>query len=189
MTLKSLIAIAWVLSAPVFAQWQIDADASSLHFVSTKNAQVIEVHRFDALSGSLDKSGKLSVKVPLDSVNTNIEIRDTRMQEKLFEVAKFPHATFTAQVPEPLMNVESGKVIQGEVRGTLELHGKQAPATFNVSVARNDTMMTVTTVSPTVIDANAFDLGQGVEVLKEIASLSSITLSVPVTFSVTFTQQ
>ncbi len=186
MKLQCLSALALLLSTPVLAQWQVDADASSLHFVTTKNAQVTEVHRFEALSGSLDEQGKLTVKVPLNSVNTNIKIRDTRMQEKLFEITKFPDATYTAMVPTSLMDIESGEVIQGEVEGSLELHGKKAPATFNVTVSRSDNMLTVTTVSPTVIDARTFDLGAGVETLQSIAKLSSITMSVPVTFSVTF---
>ncbi len=185
---QSFGALALLLSAPVFAQWQLDADASSLHFVTTKNAQVTEVHRFEALSGSLGAEGKLTVQVPLKSVNTNIKIRDTRMQEKLFEVTRHPEATFTATVPESLMDIQSGEVIQGEVDGTLALHGKSAPASFNVIVSRTDNMMTVTTVSPTIIDAKTFDLGAGVEALQAIAKLSSITMSVPVTFSVTFIQ-
>ncbi|MCW8093284.1 YceI family protein [Alteromonas sp. ASW11-130] len=188
MKLKSIGALALLLSTPVVAQWQIDADASRLHFVSTKNAQVTEVHRFEKLSGELDKNGKLAVTVPLSSVNTNIAIRDTRMQEKLFEVEQFPHATFTAQVPPTLTELETGEVIQGEVDGTLELHGKTAPISFEVIVSRSDNMLTVTTVSPTIIDAKKFDLGAGIEALRAIANLSSITFSVPVTFSVTFTQ-
>ncbi|NMH60774.1 YceI family protein [Alteromonas ponticola] len=181
-------ALASLLSIPAFAQWQIDPDASSLHFVSTKNAQVHEVHRFDTLSGTLEKNGDLTVNVPLNSVNTNIAIRDTRMQEMLFEVASFPNATFSAMVPAALLNIESGGIIRGEVEGTLELHGTTALVSFDVSVARNEDMITVTTVSPTIVDATTFNLGAGVEALQKVASLSSITLSVPVTFSVTFTQ-
>jgi hypothetical protein len=46
--------------------------------------------------------------------------------------------------------------------------------------------VSVTTVQPIVVNANALDLMAGIERLREVAGLPSIGYSVPVTFSLTF---
>ncbi|MEC9262901.1 MAG: YceI family protein [Pseudomonadota bacterium] len=184
---QSLVLLSSLLLAPAFADWTVAPEQSSLHFMSTKNAQVTEVHAFEELSGSVSDSGKLMIEVPLSSVNTNIPIRNTRMQEKLFNVAKFPAATFTADVPADLMKLQPGSSTTAKVDGTLSLHGVEAPVSFNVSVSKvsADTMV-VNTVSPTLIGAETFGLTAGLDMLQNIAGLKSITQTSPVTFSVTF---
>lgn len=54
-----------------------------------------------------------------------------------------------------------------------------------VSKLAND-KLTVSTTAPTVINASSFKLEGGIQALQDVAKLSSITLAVPVTFSVTF---
>lgn len=184
---QSFVLLSSLLVSPVFADWTVVPAQSSLHFMSTKNAQVTEVHSFDKLSGSVSKSGQLMIEVPLSSVNTSIAIRDTRMQEKLFNVAEFPAATFSADIPLNLMNLEAGTSTTAKVDGTLSLHGVEAPVSFNVSVSKvSDDTMVVSTVSPTLIGAETFGLTAGLDMLQNIAGLKSITQTSPVTFSVTF---
>lgn len=184
---RTLLALSACIALPAAANWSIDTDQSSLNFVSTKNAQVTEVHSFDSLSGSLTDAGALTVSVPLSSVNTNIDLRNTRMQEMLFETGSYPEATFTAQVDSALMNLKAGESKMADVKGELDLHGVKAPATFHVVVNKlSDDAMTVTTTAPTVVNAASFKLEGGVKALQDVAKLSSITLAVPVTFSVTF---
>jgi len=186
---RSLLVLSSVVSFSALSAWQLDTTASSLHFLSTKNAQVTEVHQFNELSGSVDKSGKLTVTVSLSSVNTGIAIRDTRMQEMLFEVASFADATFTATLPENMVNVDKGASIQGKVEGELMLHGTRAPASFDVVVSKlDDATLQVSTVAPTLINAEDFGLKEGVQALKKVAGLKSISTTVPVTFSTQFTQ-
>lgn len=184
---RTLLALSACIALPASAAWTLDSDTSSLHFLSTKNAQITEVHSFDELSGTLSDGGKLSVTVPLTSVNTSIELRDTRMQEMLFDTTNFANATFTADVPAELMKLKKGSSKTGSVTGELDLHGVKAPATFQVIVSKlaND-KLTVSTTAPTVINASSFKLEGGIQALQDVAKLSSITLAVPVTFSVTF---
>jgi polyisoprenoid-binding protein YceI len=88
-----------------------------------------------------------------------------------------------------MMNVETGTVVSGKVDGILSLHGKAVPTSFSVTASKlTDDTMSVTTSSPTLVKADAFGLAEGVAALQKIAGLSSITTTVPVTFSVTFTQ-
>ena len=181
--------IACGFAFPAMADWNVDKDTSALHFLSTKNAQVTEVHQFDSFDGSLSDSGALSIEVDLASVNTAIDIRNSRMQEMLFNVAEFAKATFVADLPATLTDLENGDVVVAKVDGILTLHGKAVPTTFAIKASKlDDDTMTVSTVSPTLIKAEAFGLTEGVEALQKIAGLKSITTTVPVRFSVTFTR-
>ena len=142
-----------------------------------------------AFAVTLSDGGKLNVAVDLSSVNTAIDIRNKRMQEMLFNVTKFAQATFEANLPESMMNLKSGQVVNGKVDGILMLHGKAVPTSFAVKASKvNDDTLTVSTTSPTLIKAESFGLAEGVAALQKIAGLKSITTTVPVTFSVTFTQ-
>lgn len=186
---KTLLALSACIALPASAAWTLDSEGSSLNFLSTKNAQVTEVHSFDKLEGSLSDAGKLTVEVPLSSVNTNIPLRNTRMQEMLFESGKYPSATFTATVPAELMKLSAGESTTGKVEGELSLHGVTAPATFSVLVSKvSDDEITVATTAPTIVSAADFKLDGGVKALQDVAKLSSITAAVPVTFAVTFTE-
>ncbi len=184
---QSVVLLSGLLSASAFAQWTLDQDNSALHFMSTKNAQVTEVHSFDHFSGKLSDSGTLTIEVPLDSVNTNIPIRNTRMQEMLFEVAKYPTATFSTNLPSALLDMAAGTSKASVVEGELSLHGMTAPVSFNVMVSKlSDDTIQASTISPTLIGSDTFGLKGGVEALQNIAGLKSITFNAPVTFSVTF---
>lgn len=182
--------LAGALAFPATASWTLDNSDSQLYFLTTKNAQITELHQFEELQGTMEDNGQLSVTVLLASVNTNIEIRDTRMQEKLFMVDQFPHATFTAQLPPEVIQMPSGTATTRVIEGAIDLHDKNVATTFNVAITRlDDTTFQVTTVAPTLLSAGDFGLAEGVELLQGIAGLNSITLTVPVTFSVQFDQQ
>ena len=186
---RALLALSTCVALPVSAAWTLESDTSSLNFLTTKNAQVTEIHSFDSFEGEITDKGELTITVPLSSVNTNIDIRNTRMQEMLFETGSYPNATFTASVPDDLLSLPAGESKVTSVEGEISLHGVTAPATFKVIVNKlSKDALTVATTAPTVINAASFKLEGGVKALQDVAKLSSITLAVPVTFSVTFSQ-
>lgn len=177
------------VAASAAADWELDAEHTALHFLSTKNAQVTEVHQFTSLSGSVTSSGKLTIDIDLSSVDTGINIRDTRMKEMLFNVSEFASATFEASVPEAMLSGKAGDVQLGPVEGMLSLHGMAAPITFHIAVSHVDeNTVSVSTTQPSLLNVADFGLESGVELLREIAGLKSITTKVPVTFTATFTK-
>lgn len=178
-----------VASLSATASWQLDNDNSRLHFLSTKNAQVTEIHRFETLSGTLSDQGQLEVTIALDSVNTAIEIRNTRMRNMLFETASYPVATLRASLPSEVMALAVGEANRLSLTGTLSLHGVDAPVSMEVMVTRlSASEFKAATIAPTLVKAEDFALGSGVEALRDVAKLTSITMTVPVTFNVTFVQ-
>ena len=185
-----LTGLGLLLSMPATAAWQLDETESTMHFLSTKNAQITELHTFESLSGTISDSGELTVTIPLSSVNTSIEIRDTRMKEKLFETSQYPKAVFSASLSQDILGMAAGESGIYTVEGAIDLHDKNVATTFNVAVSRlDDATFRVTTVAPTLLSAGDFGLADGVKTLQAIAGLDSISMTVPVTFSVVFDKQ
>lgn len=170
------------------AQWELDNERSSLDFISIKNDQIAENHRFESLVGFIGAEGQVQVGVDLDSVETLIPIRNERMRELLFDTVNFPAANISAQVdPAVLAVVAGGGVITSDIEITLSLHGEQATLTVPVVVfGEAGGVLRVVTSRPVVVNAGEFGLVAGVSALREIAGLSAISKAVPVTFALVF---
>lgn len=181
--------LAWSLPATA-AVWQLDGERSSLYFVSIKKNEVAETNHFDRLSGRYDR-GEARLTIDLTSVETGIAIRDKRMQEHLFEVDGHPSAAVTLSVPEQrVAGLEPGEQALLDTTATLELHGTTQELDAPLTVTRlADGSLQVSNTRPVVINAGQFGLTQGVEKLREIAGLPSISPAVPVQFSLYFVQE
>ena len=171
----------------VSADWSLQ-EPSSIHFLTSKNTHFTEVHQFKKFDAIVKNSGYTKINIDLASVDTRIGIRDDRMQEHLFEVSRFTSASFEAEIPATVLaQASAGKQTRFELNGKISLHGEQAAANCWVMISPNeDKSITVTSITPIVIDANSFALVAGINKLKEIAGLKSITNTVPVTFNLTF---
>ncbi len=186
--LRALLCAAMLLaSAEVLADWTLESGASTLGFVSVKNGSTAEGHRFRSIEGRLDDRGAELI-VDLASVDTRIEIRDERMRELLFEVARFSQAAFRASVsPAIAEELAVGASIEQEVSGTLAMHGIEVPLTATVLVTRSaPDRLRVASAQPVIVSASALELEQGLERLREVAGLDGITPEVPVSFSLSF---
>jgi len=171
-----------------FANWQLDNDNSTLSFITTKKQHVAENHTFKKLSGSIDDKGRVNFVIDLTSVNTNIGIRDTRMQEHLFQVKKYATATFSNQIDMAVINkLATGKNTTTKMAGLIDLHGQQQLVNFEVMIAKlNAEQVLITSLAPVLIKAKDFKLVSGINKLKELAGLPSISYTVPVSFTLTF---
>lgn len=182
-----------LLAAPAYsggAAWQLNAEQSTLHFITTKAINVSEIHQFRKLNGSVDSAGKASVEIDLSSVDTAIPIRDERMQKLLFETDRFPAANFSAQVPiEKLAQFKPGESQVLQLKGELGLHGMTVPVQAAAKVTRlADKSLQVDSLGPVLVSASDVGLVQGIEKLREIAGLPSIGQSVAITFNLNFRQ-
>ncbi|TIX51762.1 YceI family protein [Alteraurantiacibacter aquimixticola] len=177
--------------APLAGDWVLAGDESNLAFVTVKAGQVAEAHRFDGLTGSVSADGSATLTIDLASVQTNIDVRDERMRDFLFDVAEFPAATVTTSLdPAAFAALKTGDSLIQPVTATLDLHGASGEIATELAVTRVDEgKVKVATIAPIIVGADAFDLAEGVEELRGLAGLDSITGQVPVTFSLTFEQQ
>lgn len=170
------------------AHWTLDNSASRLSFVTIKAGDIGEVHHFKSLTGELQEGGSLAVTIRLASVDTLIPIRDERMQKFLFETELFPTATFAANIDMSTVgSVPVGKSQNMDISGTLTVRDVPIPLNLNVMMTRvNNKDVVVSTLQPAIVSARSLGLSEGVEKLRELAGLPSISDAVPVTFVLTF---
>jgi polyisoprenoid-binding protein YceI len=182
----ALFAAFWSVSAG--AHWTLDNDMSQLSFVTIKAGSAAEVHHFNEIEGRVDDKGNVTLSIDLASVDTAIEIRDQRMREMLFETGRYPSATLVGNVDTAVLNAMSaGTSANMTMEGQLMLHGTTVSVTVDMTVLRmTDTRLVVVSRKPMIVNASQVGLLDGVEKLREVAGLPSISPAVPVSFVLSF---
>lgn len=183
----------WLLAAlfalPAQAAWQLDGESSRLTFVTTKVTNVAEVNRFRSLRGSVGDDGKVQLQVPLETVDSGIPLRDERLRKQLFAVEKFSSAQIGAQLDiAPLLTLAAGAQMELRLPLTVTLHGQSQSYSSELLVTRlDDRRFQVVTLAPLVLNAEDFGLAAGIEALRQLAGLKTISLAVPVSAVLIFT--
>ena len=189
--LKSIFCFVAVLflASSAAAHWELDSNSSTLSFVTVKADHVGEVHTFDQLSGDINDDGSVQITIELASVNTLIDIRNERMQSMLFETNLFPQATILGEIDLDAVAAMDAGVSQAiSVDFDLAIHGESSSYTADVLVTRTESGVLASTVKPIIVMADTHGLVSGVEALREVAGLPSISRAVPVSFNVVFEQ-
>lgn len=168
--------------------WALDAAASYLNFVTTKNTHVVEVHNFTRLGGDISSAGVATLTIDLATVNTGIELRDQRMRDLLFQVTTYPTATVTLTLPAGLIaNLAVGTTSEINITASLDLHGATQPVATRVSVQKlTSTRLLVQNITPVLISAPDYGLTEGVEALRAAVGIASISKAVPVDFTLVY---
>lgn len=170
-----------LLCASAQADWALNSEQSSLYFATVKNATVSEVHHFKKIDGAISDEGKAVLAITLDSVDTANPVRDERMQLQLFETKKFPSAIVNLDLGSE--GVKSG--VQ-TITAMLNLHGISKEVSTQVFVEQDDKSITVSSLAPLMIGAPDFGMAKGIEELRDLAKLESISMTVPATFRLVY---
>ncbi|MNQ77775.1 YceI-like domain protein [compost metagenome] len=186
---RLLLALLVVLSLPAQANWHLDGESSRLSFVSSKNGDTAEVHRFLVLHGKVDRKGAAELQIEMDSNSSSVPLRDERMRKELFEFSKFPEAKVNAQIAlRPINDLANGAQVELRLPLTVSLHGKQHSYSALLLATRLDERrFQVVTLEPLMLRADDFDLLPGLATLRKLAGLKSISPSVPVAAVLIFT--
>jgi len=176
--------LVFCLSTAVQAGWQLANDNSSLSFLFVKKQNVAEIGMFTKLAGTVDDNGKAELLIDLTSVNTNIEIRDDRMQNFLFETSTHPKAVLTAELDmEKVSQLAVGNLVVQPIVVQLDLHGNTQKIESNVVVTRlTEDRILVVNQSILAVKAAEYNLLKGLEVLRRLAGLPSISPIASVSF-------
>lgn len=188
-TVARLFAAALLVAvgSSAWADWRV-TEKSSISYVSLKNNAVAENNRLTGLTGGIDADGTLSVSIDLASVETGVDIRNQRMAELFFEVARFPQAQITGNVSDDqLAALLAGEVIDTAIPLTLDLHGVSATLTAKLRAYQVADTLYVNSTEPLLLQTAQFDLLGGVEALRNIAGLKAIAQVVPVTVDLKLT--
>lgn len=170
------------------AAWQLDPAQSQLRFVSVKNGVVAEVHKFSQLSGSWNDDGKVSVQIPVATLDTLIPIRNERMLEHVFNAKTFANISASAMIaPKLLSDLMVGASMQHSTDLSLTLLDQTQTLPVQLTLTKlADGKIQASTTAPVLVNAASFKLDTGVRKLQDIAKLNDISLMVPVTFNVEF---
>jgi polyisoprenoid-binding protein YceI/cytochrome c553 len=178
-------------SAPAaVARWLLDSTKSTLHFVtvkkSTAGVETPENMTFTQLQGTVAANGQATLSIPLASISTGVDIRNTRMQSLLFESGYLPNLHFTTQLNLTAIDaMAAGSTSVQSVTGNLVLHGIVKSVVFDALVVKHaNNSVSFSPRKPIAINAIDFDLNAGVEALRAAAGLSTIGEKVPVYFKV-----
>ncbi len=190
--ITTTIVSALLASLPLSAlgDWKLVPSESDIAFATIKNSAVVESHTFERFSGEVTLSGAANIRVDLASVETRIPIRNERMGTLLFNIDQFPSLDISSKLDtKSLANMEEGASTHLEVPATISLHGTEANILLPLVVTRlSSKRFQVVTTKPVIAYASQFGLTKGVEALRLIAQLTTITPAVPVTFSLIFEQ-
>jgi len=106
----------------------------------------------------------------------------------LFEISSFAQARISGKVSlDKLNKLEVGESYIELVALNLSLHGISNQIKNNIRVTKlKGSQIHITSIRPVLIKADDYALSEGVEKLRKIASLPSITGLVPVTFDLVF---
>lgn len=170
-----ILGVTNIASADLSASsWQLQAEGSSIRFQSIKNNDKIETSSFAAISGSLDTNGIGELKVLLDSVDTEVDLRNVRMRFLFFETFQYPEATVTLQLDPMILEVlPDVRRKTALVPYTLDLHGVKANLESELAFTLiSDDLISVTTSSPIILSVNDFNLGGGLKKLMEAANVT-----------------
>ena len=184
-----LLAISLTIN-PGRADWILDMENSSLSYGSIKKNSVGESNSFHRLDGRITDQGDITLLIDLASVETWVDIRNARMKEFFFETDKFPMGELRGRVD--MANFEKlriGGQQAVEVSFDLDLHGFQQTFDAQLVVLRLSEKNVVVIPGDIIfLDAEKFNLLPGLEKLKKLAKLPSISSSVPISFYLTFNQ-
>ena len=188
--IRFLLLVFLVVSPNAFAQWVLSVEDSTVNFVTVRASTLGEVSAFTHLSGSLSEKGKASLSIDLNSVETNIDIRNKHLKEVFFKTDTFPAAKVDGKVDlSKLLSTDVGSTYVDTIEMVLSLHGKERAISSTVRVTKltNDRVL-VTSLEPIIIDAATWGYLEAIEKLKELSGLSIINTPVPVTLSLIFTR-
>ncbi|MDF3126566.1 YceI family protein [Rheinheimera sp. 1928-s] len=186
MTMKKLaLVVAAALSFSAAADWSVNSQQSSLNFVSVKNDVVAETHSFKELTGKLTSAGEFSVAIPVMSIDTIIPIRNERILEHVLAAKQYATINAKGKVDSKVLTgLKTGDSVVVDQALDLTLLTQTQSLMAKVKVTKvSDSQLVVTTVAPIMLDVNKFELNAGVEKLRELAGLNSISPMVPTTFS------
>ena len=168
--------------------WSLNGAESDFSFVTVKNTDVAEAQTFQNLQAFVDTSGKATLAIDLNTVDTGIDIRDQRIRDYLFASGLLPTLYFTTQVDmAAVTSLQPGEAEMMTLDGRLSLNGISQDTTADVLVIRTaDDRVAVRTARPVMIQGGDFELSGGIEALRNIAGLSAIGQTVPVYFNLSF---
>lgn len=184
LVLAASVASTLTLASAAKAEWaSLNPENSSVTYVTTKLNDISEVHQFQSLAGSVADDGSVALTISADSVFSNLELRDERMKEFLYEVATYPSIEIAAQID---VNALPEGVSSLDFPAVVTLKGRELPVNVQAFVMVSEDSVMVSSAQPVILYAATAGVADGVAKLSELAGGIAIGGSIGVTFSLSF---
>ncbi|WP_135382719.1 YceI family protein [Vibrio tasmaniensis] len=183
---SSIGSILALFSVSAFAanDYALDADLSSVSFATIKKQFIVEPASISHLSGALDENGHFDIVIDVSSVDTGVQIRDSRLNDVLFKSAIHPKVKVKGRVD--LANLKDGPYNMA-LPVDVTFWGHTKVIEFPVVILKSNDYLMVSSSSPVIIGTS--DIGIPDNNLIELAEKAggiSISDRVPVTISLMF---
>ncbi len=173
------------------ASWILDTDNSQLFFSFTKSTHLTTTANFAKLTGSISDNRVARVSIQLDSLNSGIEKRDTRLRDLFFQTKAHPSADVEIRLYDRILKkIEKQQHSTLNISFYLTLNGERKRMNADVYINLDENKnIHVVTVKPIMVHANEFGLTDKVEALVKLAGVNTISYTVPVTFQLKFSPE
>jgi hypothetical protein len=165
--------------------WTLLPDQSSLSLDIVKAETVHETFSLRFQTGKVGPDGKMDLQIDLNSIETNIDIRNERMRVHLFDLAKWPTAQVQSQIDLTQfqdLKIGKNKVSTDDIQ--LLFNGISMVYDVETSVSRiSETQISIQNTKPVIITASELEFTSGLEKLRQLAKLPSISPKVEVNFT------
>lgn len=185
-TTLTAAALALVAGTASAEMWTLDGANSKVGFGSVKSDVIGEGHSFSGLSGTVSEDGMVELTLDLATVNTDLDIRNERIQEHVFKMA--PSAQLMAEVDmDAMKGLAVGSTMESVVEGTAMFLGEEVFVDLPVVAARlADDKVLIMSDGITYISTEELGIDAGIDKLMELARLERIDRAVPVTVRLMF---
>lgn len=185
-TTLTAAALALVAGTASAEMWTLDGANSKVGFGSVKSDVIGEGHSFSGLSGTVSEDGMVELTLDLATVNTDLDIRNERIQEHVFKMA--PSAQLMAEVDmDAMKGLAVGSTMESVVEGTVMFLGEEVFVDLPVVAARlADDKVLIMSDGITYISTEELGIDAGIDKLMELARLERIDRAVPVTVRLMF---
>ncbi len=161
--MKKLIAVFilfFAISASVIAanKYIVDSKNSVVNFTIIKEQFVVEPAVIPNIKGTMSALGEIDITIDLNSVDTNVAIRNTRLKQLFFNTVKFPKAIIKASInPKDIKKITYYKKMT--IPATLEFYGTTKDIILDVLVAKvYRSRLLVTSIKPVIINAEDYGI-------------------------------
>lgn len=172
----------------LIGDWQLNPALSSLSYISSKKTNVLESNYFNTFNGSINREGIAQLNIDLNSIDTGVELRDSRVREHLFNTSEFFSAQIDLQLDRSQFQALPLNQPKTEnIHFTLSLHGYEKDLSTQLTgQCLSQDRLLITSSQPILVSANDFGMTQGLETLRELAALDVISPVVSVDLALMF---
>ncbi len=136
----SLLGLGLLLVAPLSADAAVRVDGKpKVTFFGIGSPGFLDIEGVTNTMTAAEDAGKLVFTVPMSTVQTGISMRDSHMNEKYVEVAKFPNAILSFPKADVLWPATLGEEKKGTVKATFNIHGQDQAVNVAYAVKKSKT--------------------------------------------------